>query len=60
MNEGEIGFVSLPTFPLIIKISSQGRALLPANLYPSQTSYINKSTSYLSLYLLLNSFCAKT
>ena len=42
------------------QLSSWRRALLPAHLYPSQASCINKSASYLSLCLLLNSFCADT
>ena len=42
------------------QLSSWRRALLPAHLSPSQASCINKSASYLSLCLLLNSFCAET
>ena len=34
--------------------------MLPAHLHLSEVAYINKSTSYLSLCLSLNSFCAKT
>ena len=41
--------------------NSGGRATpLPAHLYPWQASYINTSTSCLSLCLLLNSFCTET
>ena len=48
--------INKPTFPL----SSWGRALLPACLYPLRAFYINKPTSCLSLCLMMKSFCTET
>ena len=41
-------------------LSSQGRATLPALLYPSQASYTNKPTFYLPLCPSVNYCCAET
>jgi len=59
----KVVFSSSPLFHWLQKWSplcSQGRAILPALLYPSQASYTNKPTFYLLLCPSMNSFCAET